>query len=100
MMRFAAVLLLTLMVLDISADFVHGENGDFAASLPTSSDSGSAIAASPSNHECFCCCSHLVQTVPVGLQISEESTASSIVVSLRLPEPAPVHIYHPPKHIL
>ena len=105
MMRMAAATLLLLMVFDLGADVLYGETGDFLLAMPISSDSQATFAtlaadgqnnSSDSIHECFCCCSHLEQGTPTTIHIALDSTQSLLRISMPLPDPDPVLIYHPP----
>ena len=107
MMRMAAATLLLLMVFDIGADVLYGETGDFLLAMPISSHSQATFtsvaadgqnSSSDSIHECFCCCSHLEQEVPSTFHVSLNISQSSVRISTPLPDPDPVHIYHPPLH--
>jgi hypothetical protein len=111
MARVAAVVLLTLMCLDLGMDLWHGETSEFAATenttthyaAPTSLSISGGFQQSgteDSSHECFCCCSHLEQQGPVIVSLILESTPSYSDFSTRSAEPDLVHIYPPPKQII
>jgi hypothetical protein len=108
MMRFAAILLLVLMVFDLGADFVYGESGDLSMPAQQSSSCGQTHAdvsmegtqevESSSNHECFCCCTHLEQGEPTVIHVFLEYAQEFVPLSSALPDEYLVHIYHPPQH--
>jgi hypothetical protein len=110
MMRLAAFTLLLVMALDLGADFVYGETGDLALAMPTSNASSPIVSdplagsgqdiPSGQTHECFCCCTHLEQGEPAVVHVSLYSTRVPIHLSVSLPDGHPVHIYHPPLHVL
>jgi hypothetical protein len=111
MLRLAAVVLLTLMCLDLGMDLLHGENGEFAATetesiLYTAKTSLSISAGltesgiGDSSHECFCCCSHLEQQGPAVVSVMLESTPGYSDRVTHSTEPDLVHVNPPPKLIL
>ena len=107
MMRLAAFTLLLLMVLDLGADFVNGENGDFLEPLPTTTSSSHSTLAETestgkntpldSNHECFCCCSHLEQEETARIHVVLGNTKGPVPIAMQLLDPDPAQIVHPPQ---
>jgi hypothetical protein len=97
-----------MMVLDLGADFLHGENGDFLAPMPVSHTSQTNLSSlapngddfTDSTHECFCCCSHLEQEGSRTIHVALKSTQNLTLTSGVLPEPEPVFIYHPPQQLV
>jgi hypothetical protein len=108
MMRLAAIGLLLLMVFDLGADFVNGETGDFLGPMPIPYDSHSTLASPQvngqdtplnSNHECFCCCSHLEQEGANTPHVALDRRRNSVHIATSLLDPDPAHIYHPPQQL-
>ena len=104
MMRIAAYTLLFLMVVDLGADFVYGESGDLSFSIKVSTKTAATIdfRGAPTNdppttnHECFCCCTHLEQGLSQIVHVEMISSQELVSLSLVLPDPDPIRIYHPP----
>ena len=104
MMRVAAYALLLLMVVDLGADFVYGESGDLSFSIAVPTTTAPTIESEdvPTNdtpsttHECFCCCTHLEQGVSQIVHVEVITSRQLVSRFLVLPDPDPIHIYHPP----
>ena len=111
-MRLAAILLLSLMCLDLGMDLWQGEMGDsdsaettvisiYTAQMPLSISSGGQQSKTTDfNHECFCCCSQLEQQGAVTVAVVLESNPSRSDATAHSLDSDPVRIYHPPQHIV
>jgi len=113
MTRVVVIGLLTLMCLDLAMDLAHGENGDFAhdnqatawvnptvGSPAISSDTTTKSETSGADHECFCCCSHLLVKPAAILSVVLDSVPGFTNGNVFMPDPDPVHVYHPPLYAL
>ena len=109
-MRLAAVLLLTLMCLDLGMDLWQGETGDSDSDMTLSSvipgQTFARISMSPIQsgskdftHECFCCCSHLETQAVVIISVTLESSPTHSEVPAHSLDPDLVRIYHPPQYV-
>lgn len=111
-MRLAAVILLSLMFLDVGMDLWQGEIGDsdsndsnissiYASPMPLHISAGSQNSASQDiNHECFCCCSHLEPQSPITFPVLFQSTSNQSETSPHALSADLSPAYHPPQFVV
>ena len=108
-MRFAAIVLLSLMCIDLGMDLWLGETGEFYSGelvLSTAHTGQSVLDISVPplqpgskdfHHECFCCCSHIEQHITTIIAVYLESGPSYSSRSIRPSDTDLSPIYHPPQ---